>query len=137
MRKTVLLTLVLVLQATIAGAQGPAVRTPTTMAETFLSRVGKGDVVGAYDDLLRGSPMAGQSMQVDALKRQTQAFVPLYGKALGFELYRQEKFGESLVRLIYIQRLDKHPLVWKFWFYHPADRWQLNFIVFNDQLNFD
>jgi hypothetical protein len=81
--------------------------------------------------------MSTQSIQVDALKRQTQSVLPVYGKILGFELYRQEKFGESLVRLLYIQRFEKHPIVWKFWVYKPKGTWQVNTVVFNDQLNFE
>lgn len=76
-------------------------------------------------------------MQVDVLKRQTEAMIPVFGKALGFELYREDKYGEFLVRLQYIERLEKHPVVWRFWMYKPGATWQVNQITFNDQLTFD
>lgn len=107
------------------------------MVESFLQRVGKGDYGAGYDELLAGSPMAAHAMQIEALKRQTEAAVPLYGKPLGFELYRQEEFGTSLIRLLYLQRLEKHVLVWKFWLYKPVDAWQVNAVTFNDQFIFE
>ena len=106
------------------------------MAEAFLNRIGKGEVAAAYDQLFTGSPMLAQPMQIDLLKRQTEASIPVYGKILGFELYEEREFGQSLVELVYIQRLEKHPLVWKMWFYRPAAEWQTNGINFNDQINF-
>lgn len=111
-------------------------RTPTSIAETFLARIGKGEVGPAYDELFAGSPLTAQPVQIDALKRQTEAALPAYGKTLGVELYEQQRFGEHLVRLIYIQRLEKHPLVWKFWIYKPESTWQVNTVTFNDQLVF-
>ena len=81
--------------------------------------------------------MSGKSAQVDVLKRQTEALLPVYGKALGFDLYRQDKYGEHLVRLLYVQRLEKHPLVWKFWVYNPGGAWQVNAVTFNDQFVFE
>ena len=136
MRRMLLLAVVLLSTVRVNG-QAPAVRTPVSIAEAFLTRLGNGEVGPAYDELFRKSPMSTQSIQVDALKRQTQSVLPIYGKIVGFELYRQDKFGESLVRLLYVQRFEKHPIVWKFWVYRPSGTWQVDTVVFNDQLNFD
>ena len=121
----------------VGDAQAPVIRSPASIADTFLARVGKGEVGPAYDELFRNSPMTHQSLQIDTLKRQTQSVLPVYGKVLGFELYKQEKFGESLVRLIYVQRFEKHPIIWKFWIYKPAGTWRVNMVTFNDQLVFE
>ena len=111
--------------------------TPTGIAESFLARLGKGEVEPAYQQLFAGSPLAAQPTQLQMLKSQTESALSIFGKALGFELYKQEKFGESLVRLTYVQRLERHPLVWKFWVYRPGSEWQVNAVVFNDQFNFE
>ena len=135
--RRVSIVLALALSTVSANGQAPAIRSPGSIAEAFLTRIGKGQIGSAYDELFRGSPMSTQSMQVDALKRQTQSVLPIYGTILGFELYRQEKFGESLVRLLYIQRFEKHPIVWKFWIYKPTNTWHVDMVAFNDQLNFE
>lgn len=121
----------------IAGnRQAVQTRTPATITEAFLNRIGKGEVGAAYDELLQGSTMAAQTIQVDALKRQTEVALPVYGKVLGFELYREDHFGDSLVRRVYLQRLEKHPIVWHFWVYKPITTWQISAVLFNDQMMF-
>ena len=137
MRRLILTACIPFVMSVVVTGQAPAVSSPTSIAETFLARVGKGDVGPAYDQLFRNSPMSTQSLQMDALKRQTQSVLPIYGQVLGYELYKQEKFGESLVRLFYIQRFEKHPIVWKFWIYKPGGTWQVNMVTFNDQLVFE
>lgn len=110
---------------------------PRAIAETFLTRLGKGEFSAAYDDLFAGSPLVKEKPQaVDALKRQTEANLPLSGKSLGFELQNERTFGEAIVRLTYIHKLEKHPLVWRFWFYRPAGKWYLDNVIFNDQYGF-
>lgn len=109
---------------------------PRERAEAFLARVGKGDIGPAYDDLFAGSPvLTAKPQALDALKRQTAAGLPLYGKVLGFELQDEKTFGTSITRLTYIQKLEQHPLVWRFWFYKPADAWFVDNVAFNDQFN--
>ena len=119
------------------GTQNKEPLTPTGIAETFLAHLGKGEIEQGYRQLFTGSPLAAQPTQLQMLKSQTESAFSIHGKALGFELYKQDKFGESLVRLIYVQRLEKHPLVWKFWVYRPGSEWQINGVVFNDQLSFE
>ena len=51
-------------------------------------------------------------------------------------LVSEQKFGESLVQLHYIQRFEKHPLIWKFMLYKPSNTWLVNGVMFNDQMLF-
>jgi hypothetical protein len=125
------------LSATPSLPDDKASAAPRTRAESFLTRVGKNEIGAAYDDLFAGSPVVAEKAQaVDAVKRQTEAGLPLYGKAMGFELQNEKAFGESLVRLTYIQKFEKHPIVWRFWFYRPAGKWYLDNVTFNDQFGF-
>jgi hypothetical protein len=67
------------------------------------------------------------------LKQQTQTGLPIYGKVLGYELIREEAFGDSVTRLVYLLKSEKHPTVWEFYFYKPESEWFLSNILFNDQ----
>src|ERR687892_391505 len=95
----------------VGGAHAEQARpsTPRGIVESFLGLLSKGEVEPAYQSLLAGSPIASQTAQVQNLRNQTQAAMSLFGKPLGYELYKEEKFGESLVHFVYIQRLEKHP----------------------------
>lgn len=135
MVKTMIPLLLAMLLATVVQAED--VQSPKGRAELFLTTVGKGQIGPAYDALFSGSPIPAEKPQmIDAVKRQTEAMIPLYGKSLGFELITERAFGTSLIRLTYLQRLEKHPLVWRFWFYKPSDHWYISYVIFNDQFGF-
>jgi len=93
-----------------------------------------GESGAAVDQLCSGSPLLSEKPQaLAALKSQITAYLPLYGAVLGHELVMREEFGASLVRLVYLLKLEEHPLVWEFFFYRPADSWKLSHVVFVDQ----
>lgn len=107
---------------------------PQQMAETFFQSIEKGDISGGYDRLFTGSSIPQDKPQaVTLIKQQTQSGLPLYGKILGHEFIKQEKFGTSIVRMIYVLRSEKSPTIWEFYFYKSKDAWILANILFNDE----
>lgn len=106
---------------------------PSEQAERFLTEVGGGGVEGALDTICAGSLLAANVQQLVLLKGQIEMALPLYGGVLGFEKVEEEVFGDSLVRLTYLQKFERHPLVWEFFFYRPKDGWVLSNIQFADQ----
>lgn len=135
MRASIVVALSFLLLAGVVRADDAA--TPRQRAESFLARVGKGEVAPAYDELLVGSSMPTLNPQsVDSLKRQTESSLHLYGKTLGFELESEKKLGTSLVRLTYVQKREQRPVVWRFWFYKPLDAWFVDSVSFNDTYAF-
>lgn len=123
-----------------SGTQAEAAKqadSPTQMVESFLSDLGRGEMDKAFEQLFGGSLLASQPTQMQVLKSQIQSAMAVFGKTLGAELYSEKHYGESVVRLIYIQRLEKHPLIWKFWVYRGPTGWRANAVVFNDQFNFE
>ena len=136
MRISIVLLAVAVVAVPDARA-GDKANSPRGKAEAFLARLGKGEIAAAYDDLFAGSPLVAEKAQaVDAVKRQTEAGLPLYGKPIGFDLQNEKPFGDSIVRLTYIQRLEKHLVIWRFWFYRPGSAWYVDNVIFNDQYGF-
>ena len=107
---------------------------PSEFVEEFFNYVKQGKVSQGYDILLAGSGIPAMKPQaVDMLKTQTASGLPMYGKILGIEKIREEKFGISVVRLVYILKSEKAPTVWEFYFYKPQANWFLGNILFNDQ----
>mgnify|MGYP005807625807 CR=1 FL=1 len=110
---------------------------PTKMAESFLQMVQDGKISEAYDQLFIGSSIPTSKPQaVQMLKTQTSSGLPLYGSILGYEKIRQESFGVTTVRLVYILKSEFAPTVWEFYFYKPKGAWFLASIKFNDQFQF-
>jgi len=107
---------------------------PAEFVEEFFIQVKAGKVTTGYDILFIGSPIPALKPQgVEILKTQTASILPMYGKVLGFERIREEKFGTSIVRLVYVLKSEKVPTIWEFYFYRPQTDWFLANILFNDQ----
>jgi hypothetical protein len=58
-----------------------------------------------------------------------------FGKTTGFEYLGQKKVGQSLVRLTYIEKTEKHAMPWHFTFYRTNSGWVLNSFLWNDQVS--
>ncbi len=118
----------------VRAEEKPAAPSPTARAEAFLSRVAKGEVDEALDDLVRGSLLLEKPMEVAALKGQIRTGVGLYGGHLGTELVREVKTKDAVIHLVYLSKQEKAPLTWHFLFYKPHDEWKLQGISFNDRI---
>lgn len=131
MRAPLLLTMLLLAYSTHAAEP----LGPRESCETFLTSIAKGDIPTAYDKLFEGSPLPAEKPQAVTLaKSQTAVALPLYGKILGFELVKEERYGSSIARFVYVLKSEKLPIEWEFYFYRPKDSWFLVNVSFNDQL---
>ncbi len=130
-------TVLLVLAVTSnARAQAVDVAMPRQQAETFLDKVMAGKIGAAYDGIFVGSSIArSQPQAISQLKKQTAKLPSLYGPLLGYEPVSSRKFGESVVRLLYILKQAHRPIVWEFYFYRAQDDWSLVTLGFKDQLS--
>jgi hypothetical protein len=118
----------------IRAESPPSQDTPKGKAEQFLSGIVAGDLEKSFDKLFAGSPTAAVKPEmVDLMKRQTSAGLPLYGKALRFEPVEERHLGASVVVLSYMLVMEKHPLIWHFFFYRPDKTWLTDTVFFNDQ----
>ncbi len=127
-------TLLLLVLFVPTWALGAAPSVPRAKAEAFLGSVVAGDIGGGYDRLFVGSAIPKNKPQaVTLLKTQTQSGLPLYGKMLGYELLKEEAYGTSIARLVYVLKSELGPTIWEFYFYKGTDAWTLSNVAFNDQ----
>ncbi len=110
------LFLLLALSAMPALAQAPRAQ-----AENFLATLQRGQVGPAYAKLFEGSNIGAN--QAQSIARATQGTLAPLGRVLGYDLVREESFGASLARLVYLLRSERHVTVWQFYFYKPGNRW--------------
>ena len=106
---------------------------PRNMAETFLGPIVQGKAAAGYAKLFEGSIIARDKEQGAAISRQTEAALPPLGKVLGFDLIREEPFGTSLVRLVYLLKSERHLTAWEFYFYKPKSAWFVAEVNFSDK----
>lgn len=58
----------------------------------------------------------------------------LYGTPIGIEKIREDDLSPSLKRIVYIQKFERYPVAWEFYFYKPKDKWMINTLNFRDQI---
>jgi hypothetical protein len=134
MRSALIVAMLLLGAVRPLNAQTNDLTVPRSIAETFLTGLAQGSVAPAYDALFKGSSVPTDKPQaVDTIKRQTEAMLPAFGKALSFELIDSKTYGAHVARLTYIQSLEKHALIWRFWFYKPTDTWWVASVFYSDQ----
>ena len=132
MKRIIILVLAGVMTWAMAGSC--LAKEPREFVEEFFGYVKAGKVREGYDLLLAGSGIPAMKPQaVDTLKERTASALPTYGMVLGFDKVREEKFGSSIVRLVYVLKSEKAPTIWEFYFYKPQTSWFLGNVLFNDQ----
>ena len=117
MTRWCLLLLLTVLPFASVMAQGA----PRAQADAFLATLQRGQVGPAYSKLFAGSNIG--AAQAQSIARATQATLAPLGRVIGYELVREESFGTSLARLVYLLKSERHVTVWQFYFYKPARNW--------------
>ena len=103
------------------------------LAEEFFAGFIRGDTDNAYAKLFAGSLAEQDPAKLEEGKRQIAANLSRYGKPLGYELVIEKPFGTSVVRLVYILKMEQHPIIWEFFFYRPKDKWFLANFDLNDE----
>jgi hypothetical protein len=106
------------------------------LVEKAMSQVAKNDLTSAFALLkpyvvIPESEFQGWILQT---KSQRDQFGTRYGKSVGYDFVGEKKAGESILRLIYIEKTEKHALPWIFLFYKAPTGWTLNAFSWSDQI---
>ena len=73
--------------------------------------------------------------QLQIETNQDMAMVePRFGQSLGYDFVREEIVEDTVLRLTYIQKRERHLTRWIFVFYKPYDRWILNACLWDDEI---
>ncbi len=135
-KKTSLLLFVMVLMTAglCFGDTVPDENAAKGLADKIMAKAGAGDTSGAFEMIK--SYAAISAVEMDGIiiqsKRSMDQFRPRYGAPTGFEFIDSRKAGNSLLRLRYIQKNTKYPLVWVFDFYKVKNGWILDGFNWND-----
>ncbi len=101
-----------------------------------MAQVAKSDLTSAFALMkpyvvIPDSEFQGLALQT---KSQRDQFGVRYGKSVGYEFISEKKAGQSILRLVYVEKTSKHALPWMFVFYNTQSGWVLNSFWWNDQI---
>jgi hypothetical protein len=120
--------------APLTGKPRVEVELPQVLIARFFGLLQKGDIEQAYDQLTRGTRIAGRPDDLKTLKTKTVEAVKLFGAIRGYELIEVKNRGERLTRMTYFSLGADFPLRWRFYFYRPDNDWLLIDIRVDDRL---
>ncbi len=126
----------------VAGASSPShaasvasTREAKRLTASVLDKVVAGDFEGGLR-LLEPYVVVTKA-EFDALLKQVSERMPAFeqlGASLGSELIDDGRLGDSVYRIRYLQKFERHALSWTFIFYRPEAGWVLNEFWFDIRL---
>jgi len=96
----------------------------------------KSDIEGGFGKLRNYWPLPSGEIDtvIEKSVEQRKRIAFRFGDSLGYELVRQQRLGDSLVRYVYIEKFERSALRWNFVLYKPADSWTFDSISWDDNL---
>jgi len=68
------------------------------------------------------------------IKNELNKIVKLLGNFYGSDLINVEKAGENYIRLYYLARYDRQPLLFTFTMYRPQKKWRVQQLQFSEKI---
>jgi len=69
------------------------------------------------------------------IKNELNNVVKLLGKYYNVELVKVEKIAPSYVKLFYLAKYDRQPLLFIFTMYKPNDKWRIQQLKFSEKIS--
>jgi hypothetical protein len=136
MRFAFLLALALLFVPHAYAAKLESTDAAVAVTDQVMKRVASGDLRGGFE--LAKSYTVVPPAEVDAILGQAELQRPMlvarFGKSIGYELIRNDAVGDSLSQIVYIQRFEKHAMVWRFVLYRGSDGWTINSFKYADDI---
>lgn len=107
------------------------------LCEETLANIVAGDVsrgVGLLRPYATGISVEDVDSLETQLRGQAATITKNYGDPLGFVFISGESLRDTVMRLVYIVKYQKHMIRWSFIFYKPVDSWILDYVNYDDSV---
>lgn len=104
--------------------------------DKVMQQVAKGEHAKALDMLKPYSLQPADEFKstAEASQASRAQHALRYGKPVGYAFVSQKKVADSVLRLLYMEKTEKHALPWAFIFYKTPKGWMLSSFGWNDRL---
>jgi hypothetical protein len=107
---------------------------PKGKVEQFFQTLTNRGSEKAFEALFEGTPFAqAKSKELEGMKEDFNKYLA-NSSLLGFERVKEQTYGQSVLKLVYILKLESRPLVWEFHFYKAKTTWSLTRVGFDEDL---
>jgi len=106
------------------------------LTNSVMSRVGAGYMEGGLRLMQPYMVIPDSEFEatVGQAKLQTPVMSQRFGKSVGAEHVREEKFGERVLKITQLQLFERHAARWSFYFYRTPRGWVLNTFNLDDNI---
>lgn len=104
--------------------------------DQFMQHISADKVAEAFALIEPYFPLSGSeisAMKVQIVQRR-DLIKPRFGRSLGYEFFGEKAVKDFLVQYTYIERFERHAIRWIVVAYKPKDRWFVNSVFFDDQI---
>ena len=102
----------------------------------FMRNVVEGEIEKAFDGVQPYFPIPREQFAnlVSRTESQLSGSERDFGKMLEYKFVREERVKDFLIRFTFIIKHELTVTRWKFLYYRPKDRWLLNSLYWDDQV---
>jgi hypothetical protein len=134
--QTLLASLTLTVAFAQVHAQGvPSMTDLRKVTDAAMVKVGSGDIEGGLKEIRPFTviPSAEFDAMMGQLPLQLPGITARFGSSIGQEFIKEDRLGDSLVRLVYVNKFEKHAMRWLFYCYKGKGGWVVNTFRFDDK----
>lgn len=133
----ILLLIALLIPTTLSARDFNSNADIREFTDKVMKQVSSGDLNGGLS-LISDAYTIVPKAELEALKGQAMLQVPVmesrFGKNIGYEFLSESSAGKSVLKFVYLQKFEKHAIVWHFVFYKPKDKWLMNSFNYSDSI---
>ena len=106
------------------------------LADRVMTDVAAGEIIKGIEHLRAFNVYSKDEFEASLtrIKAQLPDIDKRFGPTVGYDFVTVEKVADTLRQYVYLQKFEKHVLVWRFIFYKPRDHWLLNTFYFDDKV---
>lgn len=133
------LILVLIAILGFGSAQAATLQTDADIrafADRIMAKIAKADLAGAFAAMKPYTIIPPTEFDAAALQSKSQRDLAgtRFGATIGYEFIGERRSGQSLLKLTYIEKTERHALPWTFYFYRTPKGWVLNSFFWHDRM---
>ena len=121
--------------ARAAGTAAPSLAELRKVTDGVMAKVGSGDIEGGLKAIRPYTiiPSPEFDVMLNQVPTQLPGISARFGASIGQEFIREDKLGESMARIVYIHKFERHPMRWMFFAYKGKSGWVINTFRFDDK----
>ena len=136
MSKVSILILIICFSIANLFAQDNSLADTKKLSDNVMNNLIKGDLSAGVDALRPTWHIDKTYIDkfLEETKRQWPTLNKKYGKDVAVEFVGTETIGSSFIRHTYLYKFEKHAIKWTFTFYKAKDKWEVNNLNFDENI---